>query len=87
MTLSTQGTVIVPLVTFTVAYLFFDFKGAHYASFIAMFATPVSVSSAPMAQEMGGDVNLAGQVVVWSTVVSAFTVFITTFLLRLGGVL
>jgi hypothetical protein len=38
-----------------------------------------------MVQEMGGDVTLAGQLVVWSTLVSALTVFLATFLLRLGG--
>ena len=29
--------------------------------------------------------SLAGQLVVWSTLVSAVTIFIVTFLLRLGG--
>ena len=63
------------------------FVPAQFACIVSVFATPAAVTIGPMAQEMGGDVNLAGQVVVWSTVVSAFTVFLTTFLLRLGGVL
>ena len=37
-----------------------------------------------MVQEMGGDVTLAGQLVVWSTLVSAATVFLCTILLRMG---
>ncbi|MBQ7335195.1 MAG: AEC family transporter [Clostridia bacterium] len=81
-------TVIVPALGIGAAYVLFGsrFNGAHFASFVAMFATPVAVSSVPMAQEMGGDATLAGQLVVWTTLVSAFTVFITSFLLRLAGV-
>ncbi len=79
--------VIVPAVTIGIAYFAFGdrFTPAHFATFVAAFATPVAVPSVPMVQEMGGDVTLAGQLVVWSTLASAVTVFITTFLLRLGG--
>ena len=31
-----------------------------FATFVALFATPVAVSSLPMAQEMGSDAALAG---------------------------
>ncbi len=60
--------------------------GAHFATFVAVFATPVAVSSMPMAQEMDSDVTLAGQLVVWTTLVSALTVFLAAFILRLVGV-
>lgn len=62
------------------------FSGAHYAAFVAAFATPVAVSTVPMAQEMDGDVQLAGQLVVWSTLFSALTVFFSSLALRLVGV-
>ena len=75
--------IAVPLIVISIAYLFFDFETAHFASFVAMFATPVAVSSVPMTQEMGGDTELAGQIVVWSTVSSALTIFLFTFVLRL----
>lgn len=80
-------TVIIPAITLGIAYFFFrdTFTAAHFAAFVAVFATPVAVPSVPMVQEMGGDVTLAGQLVVWSTLASAFTVFLFTFLLRLGG--
>ena len=80
-------TVIVPAFAIGIAYFFFRdrFAPAHFATFVAVFATPVAVPSVPMVQEMGGDVTLAGQLVVWSTLVSALTVFLVTFLLRLGG--
>jgi predicted permease len=63
-----------------------DVTGAHFASFVAVFATPVAVSSVPMAQEMDSDATLAGQLVVWTTLVSALTVFLAAFILRYVGV-
>ena len=80
-------TVIVPAFVLGIAYFFFGerFLPAHFATFVAAFATPVAVPSVPMVQETGGDVTLAGQLVVWSTLVSAITVFLFTFLLRSGG--
>ena len=79
--------VAVPLLGVGIAYLFFpSFTGAHFAAFVAMFATPVAVSSVPMTQEMGGDTVLAGQLVVWTTLLSTFSIFLCAFLLRLAGV-
>ena len=81
-------TVIVPRLGVGGAYLLFRdrFIGAHFAAFVAMYTTPVAVSSVPMAQEMGADSALAGQLVIWTTLISAFTTFLATFLLRLAGV-
>lgn len=47
-----------------------------------MFATPIAASSYPMAQNMGGDGELAGEFVVLSTALSVFTMFLWVFLLR-----
>ena len=60
---------------------------AEYASFIALFASPVAVSSAIMAREMGNDDVLAGQLVVWTSVGSVFTLFLFAFVFRMLGVL
>lgn len=81
-------TVIVPILGIGVAYFVFGnhFGGAHFATFIAAFATPVAVSSVPMAQEMDGDVTLAGQMVVWTTLFSVISVFTASFLLKSAGV-
>ena len=81
-------TVIVPAMGIGIAYFAFgdSFGGAHFAAFVAAFATPVAVSSVPMSQEMDGDVILAGQLVVWTTLLSVASVFIASFLLRLAGV-
>ncbi len=81
-------TFVVPVLGLGVAYLFFSntFTGAHFAAFVAVFATPVAVSSVPMAQEMDGDSALAGQLVVWTTLFSALSVFLASFLLKLAGI-
>ena len=81
-------TVLVPLLGLGIAYLIFgvDFGGAKFAALVALFATPVAVSSVPMAQEMGADHTLAGQLVVWTTLISAASVFIASFLLKWAGV-
>ncbi len=86
------GTVIrslvVPILGIGIAFLAFrnSFGGAQFASLIAVFCTPVAVSSVPMAQEMGADAELAGQLVVFTTISSAFTVFVASFLLKLAGI-
>ena len=81
-------TLIAPVLGVGVAYLFFKnvFTGAHFAAFVALFATPVAVSSLPMAQEMENDAALAGQYVVWTTIVSALSIFLASFLLRAAGI-
>lgn len=81
-------TVIVPVLGIGTAYAFFrnSFTGAHFAAFIAVFATPVSISSVPMAQEMDADVTLAGQLVIWSTILSAISIFLISFFLREVGI-
>ena len=80
--------IIVPVLCLGVAYVFFRdaFSGAHFAAYVALFATPVAVSSVPMAQEMDSDATLAGQLVVWTTLVSAVTIFVYTYLLSLLGI-
>ena len=78
---------VVPLLTISIACLIPSFNGAHIAALFALFATPVAVSSVPMAQESGADASLAGQLVVWTTFLSAFTLFGFIFVLRLLGCL
>ena len=77
---------IVPLLALGIAYFMGCFEGAHFATFVAVFCTPVAVSSVPMAQEMDADVSLAGQLVVWSTVFSALGIFLASYILKLLGV-
>lgn len=52
-----------------------------------MFATPVATASYSMAQNMGGDGELAGQFVVLSTAVSVITIFLWVFFLTSAGMI
>lgn len=66
---------------------FFDFGVNDYPALIATFASPVAVTSAIMAKELGGDEKLAGQVVVWSSIGAIFSIFIIIVILRNLGLL
>ena len=78
--------VIVPVLGISLAVLLNRFSGAQFASFVACFCTPIAVSSVPMSQEMGADADLMGQLVVWSTVFSAFSIFIASYALKALGI-
>ncbi len=84
-------TVAVPTLGLSVAYLIRNlvvphFSGEHFATFIGVFATPVAVASAVMAKEMDGDDELAGQLVVWTSLISTVTIFIYVTVLRAVGI-
>ncbi len=61
--------------------------GADYPALIALFGSPVAVSSAIMAKGMDNDEQLATQLVVWTTLFSGITVFLTVCLLMLTGLI
>lgn len=67
--------VVAPAIFLLIAY-FIGFKGStQFAILIALFASPIAVSSAPMAAQMKQDEELAGQIVVWTSALSAFSLF------------
>lgn len=59
----------------------------EFPALIGVFGTPAAVSSAIMAGEMGNDEQLATQLVVWSSVASIFTMFLTVCILMAAGFL
>ena len=76
--------ILLPVVMVTVAY-FIGLRGVELFLILMIFGTPVATSSYPMAQNMGGDGQLAGQLVFVSTVASLATIFVFIFTLsRLG---
>ena len=54
---------------------------------IALYASPVAVSSVVMVQNLGGDEEVAGQLVVWTTLFSSLTIFGSIMVLRMLGYL
>ena len=61
--------------------------GADYPALVALFGSPVAVSSAIMAKGMGNDEQLATQLVVWTTLCSGVTVFLTVCILMATGLI
>ena len=59
----------------------------EYPALIALFGSPTAVSSAVMAGQMGADEQLATQLVVWTSIGSIFTVFVTVCILMAMGLL
>lgn len=79
--------VVAPALGIGGAYLLSRFTGIlycgtdEYAALIALFGSPVAVSSAVMAVEMKNDGQLATQLVVWTSVCSGVTIFLLSCLL------
>lgn len=59
----------------------------EFPALIALFGSPVAVSSAVMAGSMGNDEQLATQLVVWTSIGSIVTVFLTVCILMGTGLL
>lgn len=73
--------IIVPAIGLGTA-VFLGFRGVELLSLFAMFGSPIAISSYPMAQQMGGDGQLAGQLVVWTSAFSIITIFLWIFFMK-----
>ena len=62
------------------------FRGVAFVSLIGIFASPTAVNSFTMAQQMGGDAELAGDIVVITSAMSILTMFLWIFLFKSLGV-
>lgn len=62
--------------------LLLGFRDVPLAVLLTVFGAPIAVSSFTMAQQMGGDHALAGQLVVFSSIFSIVTMFLFIFLLK-----
>ena len=76
--------VIIPGVALTIAALM-GFRGVEFVTLIALFGSSTAGNSFTMAQQMGGDAELAGDIVVLTSVLCSLTMFLYSLLfLRLG---
>lgn len=78
--------VAVPFVFLLIAIMM-GIRGANLAALMVMFASPAAVSSYTMACEMKGNGELAGMIVVFTSVLSIITIFLWVFVLNLLGLL
>lgn len=70
--------VLVPLPVLVLA-VWMGMRGNALIALVAVFASPTAVASVPMAQMMGGNEMLAGEIVTSTTVCSILTIFLFVF--------
>lgn len=78
--------IAMPLIWLGLGIGLFGFRGGAVAALIAVFATPTAVNTFPLAAAADVDSELAGQLVVFTTVTSILTLFGLIFLLKTIGV-
>lgn len=76
----------VPAVFLTLGVLL-GFRRMELVTLLALYCSPVAVSSFTMAQQMDADGELAGQLVVFSAVFSVITIFGWVYLLKALGLI
>jgi len=76
--------VLVPAFALTVGILM-GFRDVALVTLIAIFAAPCAVSSYTMAQQMDSDAELAGNTVIFSSLLSCITMFLWIFMLKNFG--
>lgn len=78
--------IIVPIICVLLAILL-GFRQEALVVCVVAFGCPTAVASAAMAQEMGGNGDLAGEIVAVTSVVSLFTMFLFIFALSSAGLI
>lgn len=61
------------------------FRGVELATIMAVAASPSAIASFTMAEQMGSDSQLAGEIVVLTSALSCVTLFLCTFILKQSG--
>jgi predicted permease len=77
--------VIFPAAALTLAVLL-GFRGVEFVALLALFASPTAVASFTMAQQMGGNAKLAGNIVVMTSLLCSLSFFCWSLLFKTLGV-
>ena len=67
--------VVIPGIFLTVGYLL-GFRGADFAGIMGLFASCSAIASYIMAEQMGGDSELAGNIVICTSFLCSFTMYL-----------
>jgi malate permease and related proteins len=70
-----------PMIVFTIA-ISLGFRDEALVALIGLTASPTAVSSFTMAVEMEADGELAGQIVVFTSIISIITIFLAVYVLK-----
>jgi len=76
---------VIPGIMLTAAY-FLGFRGIEFAGLICIFGSANAIASFSMAQQMGGDAELAGDIVIATSALCPLTLFLWTYLFKSLGV-
>lgn len=76
--------VIVPILFIPLSILA-GFRDIELATLLIMFSAPVAINSFTMADQMGADSELAGQIVVFSSMFAIFTIFMWIYIVKSLG--
>ena len=76
---------IFPAAVLCTACLLKAASAVEYAILVSVFASPTAVASAVMAAEMGGDSDLANEIVIYSTAFSMISLMIIIYTLKAMG--
>lgn len=74
--------VVVPVIFLGIAIFVFGFRNAELVVLMALLGSPCAVSGYTMVTQIGGDSELASQLVVMTSLVSVFTMFVLIFTLK-----
>ncbi len=74
--------VVLPLIALAIAVAL-GFRGLSLFAVLIVFGCPLASTTYTVARQMGGDGELAAEVLVASTVLSCFTLFLWIYLLKL----
>lgn len=77
--------VVIPGIFLTAAMLL-GIRGVEFAGMIAIFGSATAIASFTMAQQTGGDAELAGDIVVATSALCSFTMFGWSLLFKTLGV-
>lgn len=83
--IAVAGKLIVSPLLMVTAGVFLGFRNEMLVPVLLMYGAPTAVSSYTMAQQMGGDGELAGEIVVFATGLSILTIFLWVFALKQFG--
>ena len=73
--------IIVPCIFIPISILV-GFRDIELATLLIMFSAPVAINSFTMADQIGADSELAGQIVVFSSIFAVFTIFFWIFIVK-----
>ena len=82
----TMRLVVVPAIFLSVAVAL-GFRGVEFAGLIGVFGSATAVASFTMAQHMGGDGELAGDIVIATSALCSVTLYLWSVLFKSLGII